>query len=180
MAFADPQHNIDQFGLAEGMRVADLGAGSGFYSIAAGKKVGIDGKVYAVEIQADLGALVKKKASDEGLSNIEVIRGDLEQVGGSKLQDNFVDAVLLSNIFFQIGDKETFLKEALRILKPGGRAMFIDWSESFGGMGPEADAVVRESVARKYVEDAGFLVEKNISAGDHHYGFVLRKPKGEV
>lgn len=54
MSFTDPQNNIDQFDLDSGMRVADLGAGSGAYSVAAAKKVGGDGRVYAVEVQKDL------------------------------------------------------------------------------------------------------------------------------
>jgi len=177
MAFADPQHNINQLGIPEGARVADLGSGSGFYSIEAAKKVGPDGRVYAVDVQAEMLSLLEKKARDESISNIAVLRGDLEHLGGSTLQDSFVDVVLVSNIFFQIDDKSMFLKEAYRILRPGGRMLFIDWSESFGGMGPEQERVVGESEARTMLEETGFVFDTSIQAGDHHYGMIFRKPK---
>ena len=176
MEFADPQNNIEQAGIVEGMRVADLGAGSGFYTIAAAKKVGLEGMVYAVDIQKDLLATIKTKAEEEGLSNVETLWGDLDEPGGSKLQDNFVDVVIVSNVLFQAENKEAMLKEAHRILKPmGGILLFVEWSDSFGHMGPTPDAIIQEGQARTLLEGAGFNIATTISAGAHHYGFIAKK-----
>ena len=54
MAFSDPQKNIDQLNIGEGKTVADLGAGSGFYTMAAAKAVGPSGRIYAVDVQQEL------------------------------------------------------------------------------------------------------------------------------
>ena len=62
MTFSDPQKNIQQFGLIEGMKVADLGAGSAAYTLATAKQVGNSGRVYAVEVQKELISNIKNSA----------------------------------------------------------------------------------------------------------------------
>lgn len=179
MSFAHPRKNISQFGLSHGDRVADLGAGAGHYAIEAGKQVGEDGRVYAIEIQKDLVSKVESEAKEAGLSNVEVIWSDLEEVGGSTLKDEMVDAVIMSNVLFQITNKSSIVEEANRILKSGGRLLLIDWSEAHGGVGPTPDHVFPESEARKLCEEAGFMARQIISPGAHHYGIIFQKPETE-
>ena len=69
------------------MHVADLGAGSGHYTLAAAKKVGESGRVYAIEVQKDLLTRIKNLAQTEHINNVEVIWGDVENRGGTKLKD---------------------------------------------------------------------------------------------
>jgi len=175
MAFSDPQKNIEQLGLQKGMLVADLGAGSGAYTIAAAKAVGDSGRVYAVEVQKELLSGIKSSASKEGVSNIEVIWGDVERAGKTKIKDNIIDAVIVSNILFQVDDKQGFLNEIDRILKKGGNVLVVDWIDSFGGMGPDREHIISHSEAKKLFEENGFSFIKNIAPGDHHWGFVMEK-----
>jgi ubiquinone/menaquinone biosynthesis C-methylase UbiE len=175
MTFSDPQKNIQQFGLIEGMKVADLGAGSAAYTIAAARQVGTSGRVYAVEVQKELLSNIKNSATKQGLSNVEVIWGDIESLGGTKIKDHSIDAVIISNVLFQTENKQGIIEEAKRILKPQGRALVVDWKESFGGMGPHPDYIVSEQSARKIFEEGGFSLDRSIPAGDHHYGFIAIK-----
>jgi len=80
MAFTSPQNNIDQFGLSKGMYVADMGAGSGAYAIAAARKVGEEGKVKAVGVQKELLGRIRDTAVSEHLFNVEAIWGDIEKM----------------------------------------------------------------------------------------------------
>ena len=175
MAFADPQNNIDQFDLESGMRVADLGAGSGAYSLAAAKKVGGDGRVYAVEVQKDLLEKIHNLAGTEHLFNVEAIWGDIEKLGGTKLGAASMDAAIISNVLFQLDEKENLIKETYRILKPNRRVLFIEWAGSFGGLGPAAEQVVSPETVKKLFMENGFDYEKDIYAGDNHYGLIFRK-----
>ncbi len=175
MNFSDPQKNIQQFGLIEGMKVADLGAGSAAYTIASARQVGTSGRVYAVEVQKELLSNIKNTALKQGLSNVEVIWGDIESLGGTKIKDHSIDAVIISNVLFQAEDKQGVVNEAKRILKPQGRALVVDWKDSFGGMGPHPDHVVNEQSAKKLFEVGGFSFDRSITAGDHHYGFIALK-----
>src|ERR1035437_7784661 len=106
--FADPIKNLRAFGLREDMIVADLGAGTGFYSVAAAEMVP-RGKVYAVEVQKDFLHKIKDKISDAHLGNVETLWGDVEKIGGTKIKDGIVDAVIASNILFQVEDKDKFI-----------------------------------------------------------------------
>lgn len=176
--FANPQENLEKLGLSPGTIVADLGAGAGDYAFVAAKMVGgmeMEGKVYAIDVQKDLLDKIKNEANREHLTNIEIIWGNAEKIGGTKLRDASVDVVIASNIFFQVEDRESFAKEIARILKKTGRLFFIDWSDSFGGIGPKADAVVTEDQAKTFFEKNNFVIERDVPVGSHHYGLVIRK-----
>lgn len=173
--FSDPSYNIEQFNLQSGMRVADLGSGSGFYSLAAARAVGDKGKIYAVDVQKDLLERLRKEATHKGIHNIEVIWGDVSASGGTKLKDGSVDAVIAANLLFQLDDKKEFVNEVRRILKSKGRLLLVDWNESYGGIGPTEDHVVSRRAGRDIFEQAGFVFERDIRAGAHHWGVILRK-----
>lgn len=173
--FSDPEKNLEQFDLQKGMRVADFGAGSGFYAVTAARLVGDKGKVFAVDIQKDLLIKLKKEATAKRILNIEIIWGDLEKAGGAKLKDESVDRLIVSNLLFQIEGKENLAREVARVLKPNGKVLTIDWTDSFGGLGPQAKNIFGKEAARTLFENAGFALEKTIDAGAHHYGLVFVK-----
>jgi ubiquinone/menaquinone biosynthesis C-methylase UbiE len=173
--FSDPKFNLKQFGIEKGMKVADLGVGAGFYTIEAAREVGDDGLVFAVDVQKDLASSVKLLADKEGLHNVEVIWGDIEKVGGTKIKEDSIDAVMASNVLFQLENKEGFVSEVSRILKSGGSVLVVDWMDSFAGLGPIQSHVVTQEKAEALFTEKGFAIEKRIDAGDHHYGFIARK-----
>ncbi len=172
--FVKPEQNIAVLGLREGMRVADLGAGTGFYSRAASEKVGATGKVYAVEVVKDMVKKLESDIKEWGLKNVECIWGDIEVVGGTKIADGNIDVVIISNILFQVSDKLGLIDEAKRILKRGGKALVVDWKESYNGLGPAPAHVVTEKIAKDLFIQRGFKFEESISAPYHHYGIIFR------
>lgn len=172
--FIDPIKNLKAFDLRENMIVADLGAGSGFYTIPAAKMVPM-GKVYAIEIQQDFLKTIKNKTVESHLNNIEYLLGDVEKIGGTKIKDKIVDAIIASNILFQVEDKEKFIEEAKRILKPEGKLLLIDWSDSSFAVGASFDKIVPKNIAREMFEKRGFVWQRDIDAGAHHYGIILMK-----
>lgn len=175
MQFKDPSENIKELYLKEGEIVAELGAGSGWYTREASRRVGHTGKVYALEVQKELVETLKNRVRDEGLGNVECIWSNIELRGGSKLADSLVDASIVANVLFQIEDKVGFVREVARIMKHGGRVMIIDWTGDGSGAGPKGDHVVNESSARKLFEEMGFTFEKSFNPGTHHYGILMKK-----
>ncbi len=173
--FSDPESNLKNLGITHGMVVADFGAGSGFYSLAAAKMVSPGGKVYAVEVQKDLLERLKGAASREGLHDLKVIWGDIEKLGGTHLKDFSADAVIVSNVLFQAEDKEGLIKEARRILKPGGKVLLIDWSDTSDIGAPGANSLVNKDTAVSLFSAVNFKMEKEIEAGAHHYGIIFEK-----
>lgn len=177
MSFSDPQTILQAAALREGVRVGDFGTGSGHYAHAAARIVGERGRVFAVDIQKDLLARLKKHAGEEKLRNIEVVWGDIDEVNGSRLAPDSLDFVILANVLFQVEHRKQAALEAARVLKPGGRVLVVDWESSFGGMGPRAGDVLAKRDVEELLEGAGFTRERDISerAGDHHYALVFKK-----
>ncbi|MFZ2620884.1 MAG: methyltransferase domain-containing protein [Minisyncoccia bacterium] len=173
--FSDPVKNIEQCGIQPGMDVADIGAGSGAYTMTVAKSLASTGRVYAIDVQRELLAKLKNQASREGLYNIEVVLGDIEKPNGTKLRDMSVDLALLCNVLFQLENKQNIVNEIKRILKPTGRVLVVDWADSFGGIGPTKEMVFKKSEAIKLFEKNGFHLDREISAGAHHYGLIYKK-----
>ncbi len=170
--FSDPAANLAKFGLTDGMKVVDLGAGSGFYSIETAKKVGSGGRVYAVDVQKDLLERLRTVASANGVRNIEVVWGNAEKIGGTKLREAIADRVIASNILFQIEKPDDFSLEIKRLLKPGGKVMIIDWSD-VSSLSPKT--LFGAMKAQALFEKNGFKLEQSFHAGDHHYGLILSR-----
>lgn len=172
-AFTKPEDNIAALGIYEGMIVADLGAGTGAYTIPLAERVGETGRVYAVEVQKEFLTNIKNAADARGFKNVEVLWGDIERVGGTKIKDGAVDAVVISNVLFLAEDKDGLLREASRILKTGGKLLLIDWGDSFNNLGPSPAMVVTKDEARALCEGAGFVFKNEVPVGEHFYGLLM-------
>jgi ubiquinone/menaquinone biosynthesis C-methylase UbiE len=175
MRFSDPKHNIAHLKIEHGMRIAEFGCGAGHYSLSLAPLAGENGRVYAIDIQQNLLSKVKNTAREEHLDNIDVIVGDLESLHGSTLADNLVDAVIMANVLFQIEDREAFIGEAMRVLKPRGKLLVVDWKDSYEGLGPAQEHVLQQSKAEALCKAAGFKLVEVFNAGAHHYGLLYEK-----
>lgn len=174
--FVVPQVVATHFHVRQGDSVVDLGAGSGYFLPTLAELVGPAGQVYACEIQRPLIEKIGNLARQNGWAQVQPVWSDLEEVRGTTLPDATADAALMVNTLFQVEDMPTALTEAFRILRSGGKFFVIDWTESFGGLGPEPAAVVDADHATALCEEAGFTLDRTFDAGDHHYGLAFRKP----
>lgn len=172
--FAHPARNVEAFDIEPGMQIADFGAGSGAYVLAIAEHLKGDGRIVAVDVQKDLLRRIQTEARSRGFHNVEVTCADLEKPHAVKVSDRMLDLVLISNLLFQLEDKETPMREARRILRPGGRLVIIDWAGSFGGMGPTKKHVVPKEAALTLAQKCGFELLREFPAGAHHYGLMLR------
>ncbi len=174
-SFLHPARTLRAAKLHEGMRVADFGAGSGFFTRAAARLVGGKGLVWAVDVHQDLLPRLKNLALQEGLPNVEVVHGNVERAGGSNLPDENFDLVIIANLLFGAEHKEQVVKEARRILRKGGRALVIDWRGSYNGMGPHKEHILTQDHAQTLFELGGFVQQEAVPAGEYHWGMVFKK-----
>ncbi len=173
--FMDPVTLLASCNLQTTDTVADFGAGSGFLAKAALAYVP-QGNVFAIEINRDMVTRLTREAAEANLKNFHPLWGDIEVAGGSKLADTSVDFILLSNTLFYLEDKNGVMSEALRVLKPGGRMLVVDWTESFGGMGPRPESVFGKDKARALLERHGLtILTDTLPAGEHHYAILCQK-----
>lgn len=170
MAFLTPHQLISHLHLKRGATVADIGAGSGAYTVGLAQAVGDEGKVYAIDVNKDLLETLKSSLDKAGYLNSDIIWADLED--GVYLDSYSLDAAVLSNVLFMLTDKEKALTEVGRLLAPGGSLLVVDWSHSHGGLGPHKDHVVSRDDAEKLLQKVGFTVHERLFAGDYHYALL--------
>lgn len=168
--FLTPDHLVRELNLRPGDRVADLGCGTGAYTIALAREVGDIGQVYAVDVHREMLHTLAGTLEKQNLLNVEVVWADIEK--GIPIDAYSLDAVVMSNILFQLGDIDAALTYVAKILKPEGELLVVEWSQSHGGIGPHADHVVTEEKAESLAQKHGFRLEKRLHAGDYHYAFI--------
>lgn len=110
--------------LAAGDVVADVGAGTGYFSVPMAEAVGVTGKVYAVDVQGEMLALLRKKLEQRAAANIEPVHAGGEATG---LKDGCCDLVFMANDWHEFEDRGAVLREARRILRAPGRIAILDW-----------------------------------------------------
>ena len=171
--FSDPEQNIGQLELKKGSHVADFGSGSGYYSFAAAEVVGENGMVYAIDVQKDLLQKLKNEARNiRHLTNIEIIWGDIDNLGGTRLKGESIDAVIVANVFFQLENKENACLEIKRILKKGGKVLLVDWINLNTDISQKVNSFTKDD-ARKLFLGKGFSEVKEFDAGIKHYGLIF-------
>jgi ubiquinone/menaquinone biosynthesis C-methylase UbiE len=168
--FLTPDHLVRELYLRPGDRVADLGCGTGAYTIALAREVGDIGQVYAVDVHRELLHTLAGTLQRQNLLNVDVLWADIEK--GIPIDAYSLDAVVMSNILFQLADIDAALTYVAKILKPEGELLIVEWSQSHGGIGPHPDHVVPEEKAESLAQKHGFRLEKRLRAGDYHYAFI--------
>ncbi|TRZ77461.1 class I SAM-dependent methyltransferase [bacterium] len=174
--FMIPMKILKDAGAVEGMKIADLGCGAGYFTIVAAKIVGDKGKVYAVDCMESALESVETKVKIEGLEDIvETLRGDLEVYGGSKIPDNQTSIVILKTVLFQSQKHKEILSEAYRVLAKGGRLVFIEWEPTGMPMGPNEGNRVDKEYVLKLAQEIGFQQIGEVETDRYHYGVVFEK-----
>jgi ubiquinone/menaquinone biosynthesis C-methylase UbiE len=137
--------------------VADVGAGSGFYTFRVAQRIP-KGKVYAVEIQDDAIAYLKKKALDDRLTNVEVIKGNEK---APNLPANSIDLAFMVDVYHELQHPAAYLSALSKALKPNGQLLLLEYKEEdpMVAIKPEHKMSVKQ--AKKELAANGFKLVKN-------------------
>jgi SAM-dependent methyltransferase len=146
---------MDVLNIQPGKSVADIGAGSGFFSVRAAKRVGDRGKVYAVEINQNFINYINDRARRENFSNIQTVLGAEDN---PNLPANSVDAVLILNTYHEIAQPIRLMKNLLPALKKDALVGIIDRNGTGDDHGIDKEKVIEEA------RTAGYEL-----AGDHDF-----------
>jgi ubiquinone/menaquinone biosynthesis C-methylase UbiE len=130
-----PDKIMDALGVGEGVVVADLGAGSGWFTIWLAGRVGPNGVVYAEDIQRQMIDSITRRVERLGLKNVKTVLGTTTD---PRLPGP-VDAVLIVDSYHEMEQPVALLKNVARSLKPGGRIGIVNFTKDGGGPGPEIE-----------------------------------------
>ena len=133
---------MDLLGIAAGKGVADIGAGSGWFTVRAARRVGSVGLVYAVDINPEAIRQVSERAQKEKLRNVKTILGKADD---SLLPAASVDAVLLLKTYHEVAQPVALLRNLRGALRPGAKVGIIDRNGNGEDHGVGSDVVIREA-----------------------------------
>jgi ubiquinone/menaquinone biosynthesis C-methylase UbiE len=138
---------MDILGIGPGKNVADIGAGSGWFTVRAARRVGESGTVYAVDINPEAIHHITDRAQKEGLPHVTTI---LSHSDDALLPPNSVDAVLLLKTYHEVAKPQTLLRNLRASLRPGAKVGIIDRNGNGENHGVAKDVVMREAAASGY------------------------------
>ena len=166
-----PSKALDALELKPGMVVADIGAGSGYYSSRIAKRVGPTGRVYATDIQPGMIALLDRRIKSEGLTNVTTVLGGLAD---PKLPPKSIDLAIMVDVYHELQEPQIFLQLLKEAFKPGGRLVLLEFRKE----DPKVPIleVHKMSVAevKLELEAEGFVLDKVIDVLPWQHIIVLK------
>ena len=165
-----PEPTLRAAGVARGQTVVDLGCGPGYFTLPAAELVGPGGKVYGVDVQPEMVEACRQRAAEAGARQVEVIESNAMQV---PLPGGIADLVLISVVLHEAKDRPAFLREARRLLKPGGEVALIEFRKQDGPPGPPKEVRLSEADVAAVADAAGLRVREHRPLNDLHVLYVL-------
>jgi ubiquinone/menaquinone biosynthesis C-methylase UbiE len=144
---------MDILGIAPGKTVADIGAGSGWFTVRAARRVTETGSVFAVDINSEATRYIDKRAQKEGLHNVKTI---LSKSDDPQLPANTVDSVLLLKTYHEIDKPVALLRNLRASLRPGAKVGIIDRNGNGENHGVNREIVIKEALEAGYVVQAQY------------------------
>lgn len=148
-AWQQPETVIQALSIAPGSRVADLGAGGGYFVWRLAEAVGPEGKVYAVDVDETALRLIEQERAQRGVANVELVRATPTD---ARLPVAGVDLIFTCNTYHHLPDRTAYFQSLARALRPGGRIAVIEYKDSGGlfGHATPKETVLREMDAAGY------------------------------
>lgn len=155
-----------------GNKVADIGCGTGYFSIPISTRIHPDGEVLAIDM--DKAMLERLKENIVVQSGIRPIVSREENI--PDVEDSSVDSCFVVNVLHELEGNGT-LREAYRILRSGGHLVLVDWKKVKMDFGPPYTVRIPERDAVRRCRDVGFELESTFFAGQYNYGLLMVKPE---
>ena len=160
----DMVNSLKKLGLDQDQVVCDYGAGTGIFTVEAARLT--RGKVYALDMDPAMIALVEEKVKVHGLSNVRTVTVKADQL---PLEAASVDLLLLATVLHEIEDVPTFVEGIKRVLKPKGKVMVIDFYKKETPMGPPVEARISAYQAARHFFREGINLDHQYALGDNLY-----------
>jgi len=156
-------------GVAAGMSVADVGCGPGFFTLPAAEIVGPSGRVYAIVISPQMLQAVREKAREAGLGTIETV---LAEEAAVPLPGAIAQFALLAFVLHEAVQPGIFLHEVVRLLRPGGHVLLLEWKKHEMPMGPPVRDRLTPEAAADLLAEADLRIVRQFEPNAYHYGLI--------
>ena len=166
-----PSKAVAALNIRPGQTVADIGAGSGYYSVLLSRAVGPAGRVYATDIQPEMLALLKQKIDREKLANVQMVLGTETE---TRLPDGAVDLAIMVDVYHELAQPQAFLKSVRRALKTDGRLVLLEFRKEDARVPIREEHKMSVREARQELEAEGFALERVIDVLPWQHILIFR------
>ena len=167
-----PEKVVDYLSINKGDTVADIGAGSGYFTVLFSKRVGDNGKVYAVDIEKGMIEYIEKRAQKEGLNNMNYV---LAKPDDPLLPKSSVDLIFICDTYHHIEKRGNYLKILKDVLKKDGRLVIVDFHTVKTPVGPPLGMRIPKEKTVKEILSAGFKAEAEYFFLPYQYFLIFSK-----
>jgi arsenite methyltransferase len=170
-AYQKPDEVLRALALRSGEQVADIGAGSGYFTLRLAAAVGASGRVYAIDVDPDMVRHLNRRLRDAGTSNVTTV---LSAPDDPLLADGSIDRFFICDTWHHIDDQTKYLALLKKMLRPGGEVVMIDFKKEATPTGPPlAMRIAREALVRQ-MQAAGFRLATEHTMLPYQYFLVFR------
>jgi len=167
---------LHKIALKEGQTVAELGCGHfGHFVFPIAKLIGKNGTLYAVDVLPTVLDGIKRQAHTENLPQIKTVWSNLEIFKGTKVESSSVDTALIVNVLSQSEKKVEIIREAVRILKNGGKLVIVDWKNDALLFGPQLEYRLNPEALRQAAPKLSLTIIEEFEVGIQYHAFILKK-----
>ena len=167
-----PEKALDAIGLKPGMTVADIGAGTGYFTLRMAQRVGAGGKVYANDIQSEMLEKLRANAQREKLTNIETVLG---AEADPKLPPEKMDVVLLVDVYHEFSQPQQMLQHIRASMKADGRLILLEYRKEDPAVPIRPEHKMSVPEVKAEVEAEGFKLDKVIETLPRQHIIVFKK-----
>jgi len=161
--------------LKPGERIADIGAGSGYFTFRFARHVGNTGQVYAVDISPDMILHLNRRIRDLGLGNVRTVLADPDD---PLLGDRSVDRVFICETWHHIDKHAQYLTLLEKMLRPGGQVIIVDFQKKETPVGPPMEMRASRGEVVRELEQSGFRLVKEHTFLPYQYYLVFSPGAG--
>ena len=167
-----PDQIMDAMGIADASVVADIGAGSGWFTIRLARRVGPRGLVYAEDVQKEMINAILRRVGREGFNNVQARLG---LKNDPRLPPSSLDAALMVDAYHEVEDRVSMLSNLAKALKPSGRLGIVDFRLDGTGPGPESEERVSPDVVVNDATKAGLKLIRQEPFLQYQYFLIFGK-----
>ncbi len=169
-----PDLIMDALNIADGSTVADIGAGAGWFTIRLARRVGPRGTVFAQDVQRQMLEAIRRRVAKEGFENVQTRLG---RGSNPNLPAGTIDAVLVVDVYPEVEDRITFLRNLGSSLRSNGRISIVNYKPGQGGPGPSPEEGLRvdQAAVEADAQAAGLRVLSSETFLPYQYMLVLGK-----
>ena len=167
----EPSRAIEALDLRAGMAVADIGAGSGYYTVRMARKVGPEGRVYATDIQVGMLSMIQRRAAAEKLTNIVPVLGAADD---PKLPAGSLDLALMVDVYHELSQPQAFVRRLREALKPDGRLVLIEFRKEDPRVPIKEEHKMSVAQVRDELSADGYAIDRVIDVLPWQHIIVLK------